>query len=310
LGVAEEMLGAVGVPLHRPLQALGRDRAKRVLAVKEDLGAEAAADVRRDHPHPRGLHLEDALGQVVAQVVAALAAKGERPAAGRFVVLGDAAAGLEVVRDQAVVDEGQRDDPVRAGEGGIRLRAVSDLRVEGDVARNLVPDQGGVGRFGGFDARDGVQRLPGDRKRFGRVAGRVQRFGDHEGDRVAHMAHHVARQHRIRRRRHRGAVRVLHGAEARQGAEMGDVVGGQNEQHAVLGLEFGQVADREAGVGVGAPHHEPSRRVRRQVVVRVAAGTGDEAGVLHPAHGLADAEFFRGHLVHGRILSERVESRV
>ena len=72
-----------------------------------------------------------------------------------------------------------------------------------------------------------------------------------------------------------------------------------------MALSGGEVADREAGMGMGAAHHEGVGRAGRQVVVRVAAGAGDEARVLDAAHGLADAEFLRGHLVHGGSLSAK-----
>ena len=49
VGVREEALGALGGPLHRPAEPLRREQADALLGVDEDLGAEAAAHVRRDH---------------------------------------------------------------------------------------------------------------------------------------------------------------------------------------------------------------------------------------------------------------------
>ena len=76
------MLVAVADPLDRPLEALRRDRRERVFLVAEELGAEAAADIRGDHPHLVLGDAEDVLGDAVAHAVAALGAHGQRVALG------------------------------------------------------------------------------------------------------------------------------------------------------------------------------------------------------------------------------------
>ena len=50
MGVGEERLGAVGGPFHRTPDLLGSPDADRLLGIDEDLGAETAAHIRRDHP--------------------------------------------------------------------------------------------------------------------------------------------------------------------------------------------------------------------------------------------------------------------
>ena len=47
--VGEEGLGAVAGPFHRAPDLLGGPDADRLLGIDEDLGAEAAADIGRDH---------------------------------------------------------------------------------------------------------------------------------------------------------------------------------------------------------------------------------------------------------------------
>ena len=49
VGVGHEGLGAVGRPLDRPAEPCGGPGDERLLGVVEDLGAEAAADIGRDH---------------------------------------------------------------------------------------------------------------------------------------------------------------------------------------------------------------------------------------------------------------------
>ena len=51
--VGEERFAALGRPLDRPADALARPHERHVLGVEEDLRAEAAADVGRDHAHLR-----------------------------------------------------------------------------------------------------------------------------------------------------------------------------------------------------------------------------------------------------------------
>ena len=80
VAVAEEMLGAVGDPFHRLAQLLGRDRGQRIFAIGKQLGAEAAADIGRDHAHLVGRQLQHLAADDVADDVAALAAERERVA--------------------------------------------------------------------------------------------------------------------------------------------------------------------------------------------------------------------------------------
>ena len=80
VAVGEEMLGALRHPVHRLAQLLGRDGGQRIFAIGKQLGAEAAADIRRDDAHlvrrkPHHLAADD-----VADDVRALAAERERVA--------------------------------------------------------------------------------------------------------------------------------------------------------------------------------------------------------------------------------------
>ena len=78
VGVAEEMLGAVGDPGHRLAGQLRGDGRQRIFAIGEQLGAEAAADIGRDHPHLFGRETEHLHADDVADGVAALAAERQR----------------------------------------------------------------------------------------------------------------------------------------------------------------------------------------------------------------------------------------
>ncbi len=197
MAVAEEMLGALGHPLHRFTQPFGGDRGKRVFAIGKQFGAEAAADIGGDHAHLLRRQLHHLAGNDVADDVAALAAERERVALA--VIFGDDAARIHVIGDQPLVDHAELDGAGGLREGGFGLAGVAGFDLEGDVAGLIGPDSRRFRRQCGGSADHMRQRLPIDRDRFGGVLRLRQRVGDHEGDGVADVAYLVARQDRIMR---------------------------------------------------------------------------------------------------------------
>src|SRR3546814_2609764 len=103
VGVGGEALGALVRPLHRRAHFLRRPGADRLLGIAEDLGAEAAADVRRDDPQLVFAEAEHESAEDQLQQVRVLAGRVERVAVGAAVVLADRGARLHGVGDQAVV---------------------------------------------------------------------------------------------------------------------------------------------------------------------------------------------------------------
>ena len=89
LGIAEKMLDALGDPAHRAVQPLRGQGRQRVFAIGEQLGAKAAADVRRHHAKLLRRDLENVGREHVADGMAALAAERQRDAIARGVVFGD-----------------------------------------------------------------------------------------------------------------------------------------------------------------------------------------------------------------------------
>jgi hypothetical protein len=289
LRVADEVLAPVCDPFHRALEPLGREGAEWVLPVDEGLGAEAAADIGRDDAQPLLLDLEAARDGVL-EGVAALGAEGDRPAPAAAVVLGDAVAGLEVVRHEAVVDEPERNDPVGRREGFLGLLPIADRRVEGDVVRDVRPYRPDARRFRALDPDHGIEGLPFDLDRLRGVAGLKKRLGHHEDDSVADVAHGVGADERIRRRLHRRAVGVLDRCEARHVPEMRHVGVRQDQEHPGHGAGRRKVAEAEPRMGVGAAQHGGMHRPLRPVVVRVTPLPAHEPHVLDPPHRLADTE--------------------
>src|ERR671912_38378 len=106
LGIADEMLTAVGDPFDRAPELLGSERAERIFAIDEGLGAEAAADIGRDHAKAPLVDLE-AAGDGLLERVAALGTERDGPAPVALVIGGNAVPRLEGVRHEAVVHEPQ-----------------------------------------------------------------------------------------------------------------------------------------------------------------------------------------------------------
>ena len=290
LRIAEEMLGAIRDPRHRLAQAHGGDGGERIFAIAEQLGAEAAADIGRHHAQLPLRHMEN-VGQHVADGVRALARQGQRQAVVRRIVFGDDAAGVEVIGRQALIDQRQRHDFRRLREGARGRRLVAERDVEGDIAAVLRPNPRRVRLQRRGDADDMRPRLPIDRDRLGGVLGAIKRIGDHKGNRVADVAHLVARQDRIGRHIDRG-VRKRH--SARQRPEIGGVGASEHEPHARHRPRFRRI-DAKTRMGVRRAQHHRVQRAAHRSIGDIAAAPAQQRVVLLAHDRLADAELQRLH---------------
>ncbi len=290
LAVAEEMLAALGHPFHRLPRAFRRHRRQRIFAIGKELGAEAAADIGRDDPHLVRRDLEHLAANDVADDVAALAADGERVAIA--IVLGDDAAGVEIVGDQPLIDQRDFHLVCRLGEGAARGFLIADGGLESEIARPIRPDLRGAG----FERRHGAdhvrQRLPVDGDGLGGVFGLGERVGNDEGNGVADVADDIARQNRIRRHDDR---HVGDHARRRQRSKIGHVLGCQQQPHAGHRPYFTEVADAESRVRVRRAQHDRVQTSGRREVGDVVSGAAQQRGVLLARQCLAEAEFHRRH---------------
>ncbi len=292
LAVGKEMLGTVRHPVDRLAGALGRHGRERVFAVGEELGAEAAADVVGDDTHALGRQLHHHAADDVADHVAALAA--ERQGIAIAVVFGDDAAGVHVVCHQPLIDDGRFDHARGLREGAPGGGGVARLGFEGEIALSFPRRHGAV--FQRIDGADDVrQRLPVDGDRFRRVLGPLEGVGDHEGDGVAYIAHHVARQHQIGP--HVGLHARQH-AEARHRREVGDVGAGEHQAHARHGAHAAELVDGEAGVGVRRAHHHRLQRIVPRDVGDVATLALEQRGVFLAGERLTYSEFHGGDCLY------------
>src|SRR5918995_1732870 len=135
VSVAEEGFSAVRGPLYRPADLLRRPDADRLLRVNEDLGAEAAADIRGDHPELVLGRDADEGREHEAGDVRILARGVEGVGLLARLVLADRRAWLNRVRDEAVVDEIELRHLLRLGGGGVDGGLVAEMPAMAGVFR-------------------------------------------------------------------------------------------------------------------------------------------------------------------------------
>jgi hypothetical protein len=289
----EVALGALLDPLHRHAEPLGdRDR-DRFLGVEVQLGAEAAADVRRDHPD-LGLvdpgdqghqGLED-VGDLGGGVEGELALGGDRRH--------HHATRLDRVGDQARVVVALLHHHRCLVEDPVHVAVLEPPGVHPVGAEALVEERGAVGErlLGAGDDR---QLLVVDLDRFGRVLGAAAAVGHHHGDDLTGVADPVLRhrpvvgdagvggglvgQHPVGDRPGTGhADRPLRG-------EVLAGVGGDDAGH----LERARDVDPgQVGVGDRAAHEVHPQHPGQGDVVDEAALAGEQLWVLLAEHPAAD----------------------
>ncbi len=287
LRIAHEVLGAIRGPAHRLLQFARGDRQQRVFAIGKQLGAEAAADIRADHPHLLDRNLQDVLAQDVAQPVAALAADRQGQVIALGVVFADRRARLHEACDHARINDRDFGDRMRFRERLVGGLLVADRHVEQHVAGMTGPDLRGARLERVDDAGHGRQRSPLDLDRLDGVARLIDGAGHDEGNGVADMAHFIAGEDRIWRASERIDLQI---EQARQVAEIPDVLGRQDQRHAGKPAGAARI-DRELRMRMRRTQHQRVQRGLRREVVGIAALAANERVVLFAQDALTDAEF-------------------
>ena len=226
----------------------------------------------RDDAHLFRRQLHHIAGDDVADDVAALAAERQRVTVA--VVLGDHAAGVEIIGHQPLVDDGELDDLCGLGEGVFRGGRVADGDLEGEIAGPVGPDLRRAFLQRLDSAGDVRQRLPVDRDRLGGIFCGRQRVGDDEGDGIPDIARDLAREDRVGRDLD---LDVGQHARRRQGSEMRNVLGGQHQADARHCPHAAEIADPETCMGVRRAQHDrmqaspPARRQRCSALRRAGA---------------------------------------
>ncbi len=225
--------------------------------------------------------------------MAALAADGQCEVIAPRIVFANHRAGFHEIGDDARIDDSYLGDRVRPCERGLGGLAVADRNVEQHVAGMLRPDLGCVPSDRVANAGHRGELRPLHFNGLDGIARDVDGLGDDKGDGVADMAHFVPGKDRIRRP---GERVVLEIEQARQVAEIADVVGRKDQRDA------GQLAstpriDGEFCVGMRRAQHQRMQRLRRRDIVGVAALAANEGVVFLAEHALTDTKLDGSHSV-------------
>ena len=153
--VGQERFAALARPLDRAVDALARPDDRGLFGVQEDLRAEAAADVGRDHAHLVLRQSQHERRHQQALDVRVLARHVERVAVVGAGVRRDRGARLDRVGNEAVVDDVDLRDVRGLRERRVDRRLVAERPRVALVAGRLVVDlrRAGLQRIGRVDDR-------------------------------------------------------------------------------------------------------------------------------------------------------------
>ena len=286
--VSEEGFAAIGGPLHRPAHFARRPQADDLFRIDEDLGAEAATDVGRDHPQFVLGRDTDEGGDDEPRHVRVLRGVPQRQVVGAGVIFGQRHPRLDGVRNQPVVDDVQGGDVLGLGKGRFhRLLVAERPFVDGVLGRDLVDLRA---RFSLGRINHRREHLVIDHHLLGGVAAQRLGFGNHHRHRVADMVHRLGGDRRMRRHLHRRAVLGMDHPAADQTA---DLVGrklraGEHVDHAGHGLGRADVDLLDLGARVRRAYEHGAGFARPDHVVGISAVSGDEANVFLTAYRRAD----------------------
>ena len=292
------VLAPRGHPLDGPAEPAGQPAEQHLFAVRAGLDAEAAADIGRDHPHPR-LGQREEPRHLSPDPEGRLAGHPEGQLFGGLIEGGEDGARLHRHGREPLLDHAERDHARRARESACRVTLAQRAR-EGPVPLDLGEEPGralghralGLGqRLEGLVRDvDQIERVPRgvDALRHhgghGRPGGVDVPVGDDRMGRHAHVRHEPVDRHR------------------RQMLHLGARHDGQDARGAARGLD---VEAGDARVGVGRAEQRHVGAAGRADVVHVASGPDEQAMVLPSLERPADPGAVGGlfSVRHARLLS-------
>ncbi len=260
----EHVLEAVLEPAHGPRHAPRDERDQDVLRIDDELGAEAPADVGRDHAHLVRRQVEE-IRDELADLVRHLGGRPHRELAERGIPVRHEPARLHGLAPAASDAKRERGDARRRAKRGLDVPAG-----QGDPSGHVVGDVVVDGGRSGRERLGGGERLVLDLDQLARVLGGVAAVRHHGGHRLADEPRAVAGEQGEVAAAKLG-VRRHHGERAGRGAEI---------------VERDHVDDSRMLAGARGVHAKDARmRVRAAQEHDVQhAGQGDVAHVA-PAPG-------------------------
>jgi len=162
------------------------------------------------------------------------------------------------------------------------------LRVRGRTADAQVYEE-----TRGVAIGDGVEHVVIDGDQFGGVERLLQRFGDHQSDIVADIAHDIGHQRIARRRRQQRRLRQRRQLAERHRAEavlFDQLLAGIDGENAGRRRRGRGIQRRDARTRVRRAHEHRVRQAGEGQIVEIAAAAGQQAPVFPPRQRAAAAE--------------------
>jgi hypothetical protein len=286
----EEMLATVLDPFHRPAELRGRDRDNDLLRIERRLGAEAAADERRDDAHFVGTALEEVGDGRPADVRRLRRRPHGQHARCRLLVCQHGAA-FQRHRGAAVLEDVFLEH-VRRGRKRVLDIAIGHRHERGDVAGKIAVRGRCAGRERIAAITHHRQHLVVDHHRRGGILGEIAVVGDDHRDCLADIADFVAGERILGAQRRDGGVGHRH--RQRFGREpTGHVGDGEHRMDAGQGECRARIDCVDARMGNGAAHERRVQQAGQFDVVDEARASGEQGRVFDPRH--AGAELPRTH---------------
>ena len=230
--VRQKRFAAFGGPFDRPSHTLRRPHHCGFFGIQIDLRAETAADVGRDDANLVFWKAEHECRHQQALDVRILIRDVERVAVVGTLIRCDGGARLDRVRHEPIVDDVELRDVRGFCERCIHGALVADRPRVALVARRLIVNLRRARLQRIDDVDHGRQHFIIDVDQFRSVFRLIARFGDHQGDLVADVAHFSFREHRMRRLLHRRSVDARDQPAARQSVDAFEIGARVDRNHA------------------------------------------------------------------------------
>ncbi len=286
--IGDKRFRAIRRPLHRPPDEPRRPQAHNFLRVYENLRAETAADIGRDHAQLVLRRHADERGNDQPRHVRVLRCVPEREVIGTGIIFGDGDARLHGIGNQAVVDDVEPRDVLGRFDRCIDRLGITKVPLIYRVLRRGLVNRGRALRLGRIDHRR--QHFVINLNLLGRVLALRQRLGNHHRDLIANAADFVRCDRRMWRHFHRRAILGMDHPAANQISDfiLREIRACQHRDHAGhrsrrLGIDalYFRVRMRRA-------QKHRARLARPANVIGVLALAGNKAEVFLAAHRRAD----------------------
>ena len=214
----------------------------------------------------------------------------QRVAAGTGVVLSGSATGFDRIGSNTIDDKPLLNHARSPGEGGLDRGLVAGF-IEISLVFGAIVIELGRARLERLARRH--HRWPRcivDRDVFGRIAGMVERVGNHHSHRIADVAYPIDCNRRPFRHVHRAGVAPLVGRHRRQRAKAvcGIVYTDQRRLNPGHGQRGAHVDATDVRVRVGRAHDRGVELMRKIEIVEIASAPHQQPRILPPPHRLAD----------------------